>query len=163
MKIEPGNYVKLNNGVIALVTQDEKLIHIETGAIVSTLKKYNDQLMNASLNEIGENGFDIEEIYEDMTLKKIIYKAVRYNKELVKELINQKLIYLCKRDNLYLSKEKPTVIVNSSNPSEKLIVFEKDTLLYEINFLSNLLPDIEQNTFIDLTELEPKEKKYVIE
>lgn len=163
IKINPGNCVKLNSGIVALITKDEKLVHIKTGEIISSLKKYDDNLRNIPMKTIGETNFDIEKVYEDIELKKTIFSANRYDKNLVKYFVDKDFEYFYRdeEDNYFVSREEPVIVEHYFKFEGKEHIVSKivssSETTFNLTILADLLPHIEQNTYENFKNFIEKE------
>lgn len=161
--IEPGNCVKLRNGIIALVDENNKLIDVKTGRITSNLKKFDENFANIPLNKVGENGFDIEIVYENIKLDKIIYTVKTYNKDLIKYFINKDFCYFYrdKKDNYFVSKEEPVILEHRFDFDGKEHIYDEIVSpidnTFNITILADLIPNIEQNNYENFKNFIEKE------
>ena len=153
IKINPGNCVKLKNGIIALVDENNKLIDIKAGRIVSDLKKFDKNFANIPLNKVGENRFDIEIVYKNIKLDNIIYIVKTYNKDLIKHFINKDFCYFYRdeKDNYFVSREEPVILEHYFQLDGKEHIYTEiatpiDTT-FNVTILVDLIPNIEQNTY----------------
>lgn len=162
MKINPGNCVKLKNGIIALVDENDKLIDIKTGRIVSDLKKFDKNFANIPLNKVGESRFDIEIVYENIKLDNIIYTVNHsYNKGLIEAAYEFGARYLVNdNNNLFFTNIQPYKTQNICDETDRFIHWNTEeilenskTFLFEVNWCKSFLPFVKENDFIVLEEL----------
>ena len=118
--LKAGYAVKLKDGRFCLITKDNKLMYLKNGCFICMLEFYNDDLTYGKTTYYKDKhnkSFEIQEVYEDYTLKNLLWKRTNLLtkneiKELKKLLPFYKYIIRNKKGNLIICKEKPTKSVN---------------------------------------------------